>query len=158
MLGAGATDKEMTSFNSITKSNQTLDLVCMRSLLAGSDSLARHLRSVRSQALRKVIKQARGEPDRKSPDYVSQREIAGYLRHKQPTIANIENGVRRCDVLEFIDLGDALYEDRMALFSELIRLSPRRFKPIRTTKEWREHAGKRARGRKPSTRIRPPKT
>lgn len=130
----------------------------MRSLICWEHfSLARHLRSVRSHALRKVLKQARGEPDRKSPDYVSQRVIAGYLRHKQPTIANIESGQRRCDVLEFIDLGDALYEDRTALFAELIRLSPRRFKPIRNTKEWREHAGNRKRGRKPGSRSRLPK-
>ena len=120
-------------------------------------SLARHLRSVRSHALRKVLKQARGEPDRKSPTYVSQRALAGYIHQKQPTIANMELGQRRCDVLEFIDIGDALYEDRMALFAELIRLSPRRFKPIRNTKEWREHAGTRKLGRKPGSRSRSPK-
>lgn len=89
----------------------------------------KHLRSVRHIALRSVLKQARKDAGR-----VSQRRLAARLHRTQPGLAYIENGERRCDVLEFIDIGDALYEDRMKLFAELIRLSPRKHFPVKNTK------------------------
>lgn len=90
----------------------------------------KHLRSVRQNALRTVLQDARGEPDRKSPRYVNQRTLAAHVERSQPWLALIESLQRRCDVLEFIDLGDSLYEDRTKLFKALIKLAPRRYKPI----------------------------
>lgn len=114
----------------------------------------KHLRSVRHHALRTVLRAARGEPDRSSPEYVSQRALAVHLHRTQPFVAFLETLQRRCEVLEFMDIGDSLYEDRMQLYRELVRLSPRRFFPIRQSK------GKRAgsRGRRESGKRAKPKT
>jgi hypothetical protein len=81
-------------------------------------------------ALRTVLKAARGEPDPRAPGYVSQRALAKHIDRSQSYLALVESLQRRCDVLEFIDIGDSLYDDRTQLFRDLIRLSPRRFYPI----------------------------
>ena len=116
--------------------------------------MSKHLRTVRQNALRTVLRAARDEPNRESPRYVSQRTLASHVERTQPWLSLIESLQRRCDVLEFIDLGDSLYNDRTALFKALIDLAPRRYKPIERPANTRSKAerpvarrGKRSKGR-----------
>jgi hypothetical protein len=88
----------------------------------------KHIRSARNLALVSSLKRGRRNSLQK------QRPLAKRLRRSQSWLANIETMQRRCDVLEFVDLGDAMYEDRMALFRDLLAQSPRRFFPPKVIK------------------------
>jgi transcriptional regulator with XRE-family HTH domain len=89
-------------------------------------------RTDRRAALRTVLRAGR-----ERSDSCTQRELADYLGLTQPHLALMETGQRRITIFEFIDISDALSGDRLALFKELLRLTPRRFQPITRTKEWK---------------------
>ena len=95
-------------------------------------SKSRHLRSVRQAALRLVLTRARGTPG--EPGHIPQRPFAEHIKRSQPWVSQIESLQRRCDVLEFIDFADSLYEDRLELYRQLVELAPRRFRPMKKTK------------------------
>lgn len=109
-------------------------------------SRRRHLRSAKALALRDVLKAAR--KPRRDPNYVSQRDLAPYLGLTQSGYGQMETGERGLDVLDFIDIGDAHFNDRLALFRALIKRCPRRIQPIRQSRSWRAAAKVRAEKRK----------
>ena len=83
----------------------------------------KHIRSARNVALVAALKRGR----KISKQF--QWQLAKRVHRTQSWLANIEIMQRRCDVLEFVDLGDAMYEDRLTLIKDLLAQSPRRFFP-----------------------------
>jgi transcriptional regulator with XRE-family HTH domain len=72
------------------------------------------LRSRRHRALCAALKSARETAG------LSQHELASRLKTSQTTIARIEIGERRIDVIEFIDLAKALRLDPHTILTELM--------------------------------------
>ena len=72
------------------------------------------LRSRRHRALCAALKSAREAAG------LSQHELASRLKTSQTTIARIEIGERRIDVIEFIDLAKALRLDPHTILTELM--------------------------------------
>lgn len=55
---------------------------------------------------------------------VHQSELADRISWDQPTISNVERGIRRLDVIEFVAIAKALDVDPVELFAELVRRLP----------------------------------
>ena len=72
------------------------------------------LRSRRHRALCAALKSARKAAN------LSQDELASRLKTSQTVIARIEIGERRIDVIEFIDLTNALRLDPRTILSDLM--------------------------------------
>lgn len=76
------------------------------------------LRSPRHRRLVELLIEYREESGLK------QAEVAEQLGRHQPFISNIENGQRRIDVVELLDLAEVIGFDAMALLTKL-REAPR---------------------------------
>ena len=122
-----------------------------RSVHSWNGFVGRHLRSVKHYALIKTLKAARGA--RFTRNYVTQRQLVDHLGLRQAGYGMMETGQRRVDVLEFIDIGDALSKDRLALFRALIKLCPRRVQPVRRTAKWRAETTKKVSKRRKLGRV-----
>ncbi|MAC89388.1 helix-turn-helix transcriptional regulator [Maricaulis sp.] len=55
---------------------------------------------------------------------ITQQELANRLNRPQPFISQIENGVRRIDVLEFYAIAKAIGTDPAKLFNQIVRELP----------------------------------
>jgi len=64
--------------------------------------MSRTLRSPRHEALRALLVEKRKEAG------LTQSEVAKKLRRYQSFVATIESGQRRIDVVEFLDIADAI--------------------------------------------------
>lgn len=56
---------------------------------------------------------------------VTQVELAERLGKPQPWVSNIERGIRRVDVIEFIAICKAINQDPEKVFSEIFNLLPK---------------------------------
>jgi HTH-type transcriptional regulator/antitoxin HipB len=74
-----------------------------------------HFRSRRHQRLAELIAQYRREANLKQTD------VAKALGRYQPLITSMENGQRRIDVVELIDLAEIIGFDPHDLLDELMR-------------------------------------
>lgn len=77
--------------------------------------MSKSLRSRRHRALLAVLVGSRKEAG------LTQREVAAKWKRPQSTVAAIESGERRLDVVEFFDLAEALGVDPLALFERVAR-------------------------------------
>lgn len=68
-------------------------------------------RHMRLQALLVNLRRAQG---------LTQEELAQRLGKSQSFIAKTEGGERRLDVIEFIDLAEALHQDAVRLLGQLV--------------------------------------
>lgn len=55
---------------------------------------------------------------------ITQSELAKKLGKPQPWVSNVERGVRRLDIIEFVAVGDALRVDRQELFRGVLEKLP----------------------------------
>lgn len=77
--------------------------------------MSRSLRSARHRRLADLL------VARREAAGLKQAEVAARLGRHQPHVSNIESGQRRVDVVELIDLSEALGFDLHALIDELVR-------------------------------------
>jgi transcriptional regulator with XRE-family HTH domain len=77
--------------------------------------MPKSLRSPRHDRLRAVLKRARKEQG------LTQQELAHRLKRKQSFVAKYETGERRVDVIEFIDIAEALAQDPVQLIGEIAK-------------------------------------
>lgn len=75
-------------------------------------------RSPRRQRLAELIAEARETAE------LRQSQVAERLGRHQPFVSEIENGQRRVDLIEFLDIAEAIGVDPHALVEEL-RKTPR---------------------------------
>lgn len=73
------------------------------------------LRSRRHLALIATLVEARKQAG------LTQRQFAAKMRVSQTFIASIESGLRRVDVVEFMDIAKALDRDAVELFARVAR-------------------------------------
>ena len=57
---------------------------------------------------------------------VTQVELAKRLGKPQPWVSNVENGVRRIDVVEFIAIARAIGESAETLFGKVMKNMPKK--------------------------------
>lgn len=76
------------------------------------------LRSDRHRLLISLLIEAREQAD------LTQAEVAERLGRHQSFIANIETHLRRVDVVEFLDLADAIGFDPSAVIGKLLKTKP----------------------------------
>jgi transcriptional regulator with XRE-family HTH domain len=88
----------------------------MESLLLGGDSLSRTLGSPRHRALVELIIQ-----ERKARD-LTQVQVAKKLRRYQSYVTLFETGQRRIDVVEFMDIAEAIGFDGPAALKRLYKI------------------------------------
>lgn len=88
----------------------------MRRLLLGGDSLSRTLGSPRHRALIDLIIQ-----ERKAVG-LTQVQVAKKLRRYQSYVTLFETGQRRIDVVEFMDIADAIGFDAPATIRRLYKI------------------------------------
>lgn len=81
--------------------------------LCGAAELAKSLRSRRHRALLAVLVGSRKEAG------LTQRQVATKWKRPQSTVAAIESGERRLDVVEFFELASVLGVDAVALFQRV---------------------------------------
>lgn len=84
-------------------------------LLCGASNLAKSLRSRRHRALIAVLVGSRKDAG------LTQRQVAVKWKRPQSTVAAIESGARRLDVVEFCELAAVLGVDPVALFERFAR-------------------------------------
>ena len=77
--------------------------------------MSRSIRSARHRRLAELLLQHREAAGLKQAD------VALRLGRHQPYMSNIEAGQRRVDLVELIDLGEAIGFDPRALIDELVR-------------------------------------
>jgi transcriptional regulator with XRE-family HTH domain len=77
--------------------------------------LAKSLRSRRHRALLAVLVGSRKEAG------LTQRQVAEKWKRPQSTVAAIESGERRLDVVEFFELAEILKVEPVALFERVAR-------------------------------------
>lgn len=78
--------------------------------------MPRSLSSARQRRLAELLVQYREEAG------LNQVDVANALGRHQPFISNLESGQRRLDVVEFLDLADAIGFDPAHLLQELRRV------------------------------------
>ena len=78
--------------------------------------MPRSLSSARQQRLAELLIQYREEAG------LNQVEVAKALGRHQPFVSNLESGQRRLDVVELLDLADAIGFDPAQLLQELRRV------------------------------------
>jgi DNA-binding XRE family transcriptional regulator len=83
--------------------------------LGGASTLPKSLRSRRHRALVAVLVGSRKDAG------LTQRQVAAKWKRPQSTVAAIESGERRLDVVEFFELAQALGVDPVALFERVAR-------------------------------------
>lgn len=83
--------------------------------LGGASTLPKSLRSRRHKALLAVLVGSRKEAG------LTQRQVAAKWKRPQSTVAAVESGERRLDVVEFFELAEALGVDPVALFERVAR-------------------------------------
>lgn len=81
----------------------------------GSACLKKHLRTQRHRALVEVIAKAREAAG------LSQRELADELGRSDSFVWKIEAGERRVDVIEFLDIADAVGVPPVELLKRVVR-------------------------------------
>ena len=79
--------------------------------------MPKSLRSPRHDRLRAVLKRARKD------QCLTQEELALRLKRKQSFVAKYEIGERRLDVIEFLEIAEALAQDPARLISEIAKAS-----------------------------------
>jgi transcriptional regulator with XRE-family HTH domain len=79
--------------------------------------MPKSLRSPRHDRLRAVLKRAREDQG------LTQQELALRLKRKQSFVAKYETGERRLDVIEFLEIAEALVQDPARLISEIAKAS-----------------------------------
>jgi transcriptional regulator with XRE-family HTH domain len=77
--------------------------------------MPKSLRSPRHDRLRAVLKRA-GQHEG-----LTQQELATRLKRKQSFVAKYETGERRVDVIEFLDIAEALAQDPARLIGEIAK-------------------------------------
>lgn len=77
--------------------------------------MPKSLRSRRHRALLAVLVGSRKEAG------LTQRELAAKWKRPQSTVAAVESGERRLDVVEFFELAEALGVSAVALFERVAR-------------------------------------
>jgi transcriptional regulator with XRE-family HTH domain len=77
--------------------------------------MPKSLRSPRHDRLRAVLKRAR------KAQGLTQQELALRLKRKQSFVAKYETGERRLDVIEFLDIADALAQDPAWLLNRIAK-------------------------------------
>jgi len=85
--------------------------------------MPKSLRSPRHDRLRAVLKRARKDQG------LTQQELATRLKRKQSFVAKYESGERRLDVIEFLEIAEALAQDPAWLVAEITRAQKPRTLP-----------------------------
>ncbi|MGA0594574.1 helix-turn-helix domain-containing protein [Enterovirga sp. CN4-39] len=78
--------------------------------------MPRSLSSARQKRLAELLIQYREQAG------LNQAEVAKALGRHQPFVSNLESGQRRLDVVELLDLGEAIGFDPVQMIQELIRV------------------------------------
>lgn len=81
--------------------------------------MSRTLQSPKHEALRRLLVEARLAAG------LTQATVAGRLGRYQSFIATVESGQRRIDVVEFLQLSDAIGFDPAEMIRQLARTRPR---------------------------------
>jgi Helix-turn-helix domain len=85
----------------------------MLTFLCGASKLPKSLRSRRHRALLAVLIGSRKAAG------MTQRQVAVKWKRPQSTVAAVETGERRLDVVEFLELAEALGVDPVVLFKRV---------------------------------------
>ena len=88
----------------------------MRCLLLGGESLSRTLGSPRHRALIEFVIKERNDAD------LTQVQVAKRLKRYHSYVTLIETGQRRVDVVEFMDIADAIGFDAPAAIKRLYKI------------------------------------
>ncbi len=82
-----------------------------------SPPMSRSIRSSRHQTLRRLLNELRITKG------LTQADVARRLKRPQSFVAKVEGGERRLDLVEFIEIVEAMGGDPVALLRKIVRAS-----------------------------------